>query len=113
MNLPFMLRSAHSAQLRLMADLNETLRELVGELKARIIQNNAENEALMEVLATQSVMITPKVDPKSPKVTPFSPTGRGGWRARARMAAEATIPSVPDSAEKLKAKVKKEGGINV
>jgi hypothetical protein len=104
-----MLRSHHDALLAVMEVNCELRAQLVERLQAEIADNHQKIQQLTELLTSAKCNdYTPKPPEKS-KTVPFS-NSRGGWRAKAEAASEATIPAPSDSAAKLEQRVKEQGG---
>jgi hypothetical protein len=110
MKWPFILRSRHEAiKTALIANL-DVRAELIGVLKKVIKTRDAEIALLKLTLEAKKWNdYTPEAVEKKKMAEPVL-SGRSGWRTRAQMMSEATIPAPKDSAEALKAKVLKEGG---
>jgi hypothetical protein len=83
--------------------------ELILKLKDIVKLRDSEILALKLTLESKKCNdYTPEATEKRKMAEPVFPS-RSGWRTRAQMASEATIP-VKDSAKALEKKVKEEGG---
>ena len=110
MKWPLMFRYRHEvfkealiANLDVRAELIEHLKRLIAKKDQEILTMKAIQEA------KKCNDYTPEAENKRKMAEPVF-SGRSGWRTRAQMMSEATIPVVGDSAKQLEAKVKKEGG---
>ena len=111
MKLPFILRSRHDSVVTALVANLDVRAELILKLKDIIKLRDAEILALkLTSEAKKCNDYTPEATEKKKMADPVF-SGRSGWRTRAQMMSEATIPVVGDSAKQLEAKVKKEGGI--
>jgi hypothetical protein len=104
--------------------LRSTYDEHVGILEENIRNMEAEIDAYKDAMASRDTTIanlsslltkekcndyTPKESEKQKK-DPISVAGRSGWRRRAEMASDATIPPPADSMRALEQRVKEQGG---
>jgi hypothetical protein len=107
---PFVLRSRHDAFMVAMNANLDIRAEHISVLKSTIALRDAEIKALKLTLEAKKCNdYTPEAVEKRKMAEPVL-SSRSGWRTRAQMMSEATIPVVGDSAKVLEAKVKKEGG---
>ena len=111
MKLPIMLRSQHELIVAVL-EVNLQLRaEEIDNQAARIRQYEADIKALTLLFEGKKCNdYIPEPTEKKKMADPVF-SSRSGWRTRAQMMSDATIPVAKDSAEALKAKVVKEGGI--
>jgi hypothetical protein len=107
---PLILRSRHEETVKvLLIDLDAQI-EHIKALNSIIDFQRAEIKALKLVLEQRKCNDYTPPAPEKPKRAEPIPSARSGWRTRAQMASEATIPVTGDSAKQLEAKVRKEGG---
>jgi hypothetical protein len=110
LKLPVMLRSEHNALVTALVANLDVRAELISAQKAVIALRDAEIKVLKLTLEGKKCNdYTPEAVEKRKMVEPIMPN-RSGWRTRAQMQSEATIPVVGDSAKALEAKVLREGG---
>src|SRR6202795_1877920 len=98
---PIMLRSEHNALVTSLVANLDVRKELIDALNRVITTQRAEIAALklpLEAKKCNDYTSTPPEKPKRPD--PVMPT-RSGWRSRAQMLSEATIPVVGDSPKPL------------
>ncbi len=110
MHWPLMFRITHELEVNLLRANAEAWKSNCDDLHDCLRDKKAENEALKELLTSQSVMITPKGTENKPKQGEPVVVGRGGWRSRSEMASRATIPKPNDSIDALNIRVKEQGG---
>ena len=92
------------------ADL-EVRADRISALKLMLSQRDSEIKALTLLFEGKKCNdYIPEPTEKKKMADPVF-SSRSGWRTRAQMMSDATIPVAKDSAEALKAKVVKEGGI--
>jgi phage terminase small subunit len=104
-----MLRSRHDTIVAALAANLDVRAELISTQKAVIALRDAEIKALKLTLEGKKCNDYTSEAPEKPKrPDPVMPS-RSGWRARAQMMSDATIP-IKDSAKALEEKVKREGG---
>lgn len=110
MNLPILTRFRHNSIVNALVANLEVRAEYISALKSLIAKQDAEIKLLkLTEEAKKCNDYTSQAPEKRKMPEPVLPA-RAGWRARAQMASEATIPVVGDSAKQLEAKVIKEGG---
>lgn len=108
MRFPFILRSDHDEQVRLLNVIICTLEDSIRTRDWEIQARNEEIRAMSEMLAAPKAAIpaTFESSPSSEQVI----TGRGAWRAKALLKTRSTIKPTGDSAASLNDKVRREGG---
>ena len=106
MRFPFILRSDHDEQVRLMNVVLSTKDDNIRVLRGQILEQALEIEALMKQL-TEAPVSVPTADRKKHTTKIL---GRSGWRQKAQQASRESIKAAPDSAKQLEEKVKREGG---
>lgn len=107
---PVILKSTHESFMDIMRANLESRSATIEVLKGIIKERDDQIAALAKTWADHKCNdYTSKVAPK-PKVAEFAPSGRGGWRARAELASNATIPAPSDSSAALDKRVKEQGG---
>ena len=110
MNWPLVHRSWHNSIVNALVANLEVRAEYISALKAIIAEQRAEIKLLkLTEEAKKCNDYTSQAPEKRKMPEPVLPA-RAGWRARAQMASEATIPVTGDSAKQLEAKVLREGG---
>jgi hypothetical protein len=87
----------------------DTERELILTLRTLIYDKEQQIQQLTQLLTAAKCNDYTSKPPERSKIVPFS-NSRGGWRAKAQAASEATIPAEPDSLAKLEQRVKDQGG---
>jgi hypothetical protein len=111
MRFPFILRTDHDEQLRIMNLLLQGQENIIHDLKFRIQQKDDEIDSLIQELTGELTGEAPATSKDKRVKRPLRVMpGRSGWRARAEAMSRQTIPPVKDSATALDEKVKKEGG---
>lgn len=111
MKWPFILRSRHKSIVDALVTNLDVRGELIAMLNKVIALRDAEIKALKLTLEGKKCNdYTPEAIEKKKMAEPVF-SGRSGWRTRAQMMSEATIPVTGDSAKQLEAKVKREGGV--
>ena len=112
MKFPFILRSDHEEQVRLLNVIICTLEDQNKTKTEQLTRKEMEIQALINELALPDLAEEALTNSrnKRDKSKPHVITGRGGFRARAQQASRATIKAAPDSAKQLEEKVKREGG---
>jgi len=105
-----MLRSTHEAIMEVRSKLESALVDTIDALKASIRDKDEQIAALEEILVSPKCNdYTAKPESKRTSSSPIV-FGRGGWRARAELASNATIPAPADSSQALEQRVKSQGG---
>lgn len=109
MKFPLVTRSHHESVVNLLTTNLEVRAELILEMKKVTATQRDEITALKLIVATGKCNDYTSLTPEKRKMPDPVLPSRSGWRTRAQMLSDTTIP-VRDSAEALKLKVQKEGG---
>lgn len=113
MPFPLIFRATHEAIVKRILVENATLCDTIQSQDRTINSRNLkimELEALLVAEKCNKYTPAPLESPKKKQTSPLASISRGGWRERARLEAESTLPPVSDSMKNLEEKVKREGG---
>ena len=114
MQTPLMLRSTHLSLMRIMKANLDSRESAIAAIRQLLAQRDEQIASLTKLLAEPKcndyTSDKSKKEEKPKEKNPVMFPGRPGWRTRAQMLSDATLPKPNDSARALEEKVIKEGG---